>query len=167
MAHTHAELIDLLHRLDHPEMLEYPPGYDPVRTRARFDRLVARLDADFATRCHADRNVQDASLHARVDVPAGATGRGVAIVVSVSNFGSMAVIAAENPGVYLDTADAVAEGALNIEDLATAERALTELDYVVLPESLLTRPYDGVSVLTSYYGEGRPCDWWIRYFDYL
>ncbi|MFJ5922796.1 hypothetical protein ACIQF6_09335 [Kitasatospora sp. NPDC092948] len=168
MTHTDAELIALLHRLDDPDSAEYPPGYDNSATRARFDRLVSRLDSDFATRCRADRNVQDAGLHARADVPAAATRLGVKIVVSVSNFGSMAVVAAENPGEFLDTAEAVDEGALHVDDLATVERALTELGYVVLPERLLTRPYDGVRErLASYYGEGRPCDWWIRYFDYL
>ncbi|MFI9270086.1 hypothetical protein ACIGXM_05140 [Kitasatospora sp. NPDC052896] len=168
MPHPDAEPIALLHRLDGPESLEFPPGYDHAGTRARFDRLVARLDAAFATRCLADREAQDASLHGWVEVPADATGSGEPIVVSVSDFGSMAVIAAENPGVHLDTAEAVEAGALTAEDLATVERVLTELGYVVLPERVLTRPYDGVGVpLISYYGEDRPCDWWIRFFDYL
>ncbi|WP_035847157.1 hypothetical protein [Kitasatospora azatica] len=168
MLHTDAELISLLHRVDDPESLECPPGYNHTETRALFDCLVDRLDTAFATRCMADRSVQDASLHARVEVPAAATKIGEGIVVSVSNFGLMAVVAAENPGVYLDTTEAVEEAALHADDLAAVERALIELGYVVLPERLLTRPYNGVSApLLSYYGEGRPCDWWIRYFDYL
>jgi len=167
MLHTDAELIALLHRLDDPQALELPPGYDHIETRARFDRLVAGLDTAFSTQCQADRNVQDASLHGRVEIPPAATGLGEQIVVSVSNFGSMAAIAAENPGIYLDTTEAVEEGALAADDLTTVERVLVRLGYVVLPERLLTRPYDGVSALASYYGEGQPCDWWIRYFDYL
>ncbi|MFI9783464.1 hypothetical protein ACIHEI_08155 [Kitasatospora sp. NPDC051984] len=168
MLRTEADLIALLRRLDAPESPEFPPGYDHRATRALFDRLVERLEADFAAPCWADRHVQDASLHGRVEIPASATKLGEQIVVSVSNFGSMAVIAAENPGVHTDTAEAVEEGALAPADLEAVERALTELGYVVLPEELLTRPYDGVNEgFASYYGDGLPCEWWIRYFDYL
>ncbi|SFE26414.1 hypothetical protein SAMN05216251_102312 [Actinacidiphila alni] len=168
MPNTDAELVALLHRLDDPESLEHPRGYDHTATRARFDRLAAGLDAAFGTRCPADREVQDASLHGRVDVPAGATASGVPIVVSVSNFGAMAVISAENPGVHLDTDEAVAAGALNAGDLAAVESVLAEQGYRVLPERLLTRPYDGAgAVLLAYGGAGRPCDWWVRFFDYL
>ncbi|MFC7973973.1 hypothetical protein ACFUT3_01755 [Streptomyces cinereoruber] len=166
MTYTDADLTALLHRLDDPELVEHPPGYDHAATRALFERLVARLDADFDTRCTADHQVQDASLHARVEVPTEATVCGERIVVSVSNFGSMAVVAAENPGVYSDTEEAAEAGALDITDLRKVERALTSLGYVLIPERLLTRPYDGLSPLASY-RPGERVDWWARYFDYI
>ncbi|MFP8942846.1 hypothetical protein ACLIYM_15630 [Streptomyces fenghuangensis] len=166
MTYSDADLIALLHRLDDPVLVERPPGYDHAATRALFEQLVARLAADFSTRCTADRQVQDASLHARVEVPAGATACGERIVVSVSNFGSMAVVAAENPGVYSDTDEAVEAGALDANDLRRAERALTDLGYVPIPERLLTRPYDGLSPLATY-RPGHRIDWWDRYFDYI
>ncbi|MGW2479668.1 hypothetical protein ACWCWQ_07595 [Streptomyces sp. NPDC001571] len=118
--------------------------------RALFERLVVRLDSDFNTRCTADRQVQDASLHARVEVLAEATTCVERIVVSVSNFGSMAVVAAENPGAYFDTEEAVEADALDVADLRRTERALTDLGYVPIPERLLTRPYDGLSPLANY-----------------
>jgi hypothetical protein len=166
MTYSDADLNALLHRLDDPELMEHPPGYDHAATRALFEQLVARLDADFDTRCTADRQVQDASLHARVEVPAETTACGERIVISVSNFGSMAVVAAENPGVYFDTDEAVKAGALDVTDLRRVERALTDLGYVPIPERLLTRPYDGLSPLATY-RPGERVDWWIRYFDYI
>ncbi|MDT0463210.1 hypothetical protein [Streptomyces gibsoniae] len=167
MTYSHAELVALLHRLDDPVFVERPRGYDHAATRAVFEQLVARLDAAFDTRCRVDRQVQDASLHARVEVPGEATTCQEQIVVSVSNFGSMAVVAAENPGVYDDTDEAVEAAVLDADDLRSIERALADLGYVLIPERLLTRPYDGVSPLATYRpAEPRP-DWWIRYFDYI
>ncbi|MFF2651651.1 hypothetical protein [Streptomyces sp. NPDC058045] len=166
MAYSEVELEVLLHRLDDPVLMERPPGYDHAATRALFERLVARLEEDFGTRCTADRQVQDASLHARVEVPAQAAACGERITVSVSNFGSMAVVAAENPGVYSDNEEAVQAGALAADDLRRVERAIADLGYVPIPERLLTRPYDGPSPLARYRPGGR-VDWWVRYFDYL
>lgn len=57
-ADSDADLIALLRRLDDPQLLEYPRGYDHAATRALFERLVARLDADFTTRCRAGRHLQ-------------------------------------------------------------------------------------------------------------
>lgn len=97
-------------------------------------------------------------------MPVEATACGEQVVVSVSNFGSMAVVAAENPGVYSDTDEAVEEGALDVSDLRRVEGALTDLGYVTIPERLLTRPYDGLSPLATC-RPGERVDWWIRYFD--
>ncbi|WP_020387742.1 hypothetical protein [Kribbella catacumbae] len=171
------ELRDLLHQYDEAGGLEHPPFYNHRKTRAAFNALVDRLDADFATSCRADRDVQDASLHGRIEIPVealhartpphhpGQAGGAAQIVVSVSNFGSMAVISAENPGAYLDLTEALADDAITGPDLKTVRRALDELGYRVIPEELLTRPYDGISELG--YPPDRQPDWWIRFFDYL
>ncbi|MFI5533019.1 hypothetical protein ACIA8O_31225 [Kitasatospora sp. NPDC051853] len=153
------DLTALLGQYDEPEHLEVPSGYHHARTRALFERLVAGLESSFGSRCEVDRQVQDAAFHGRLDVPGEATVAGERIVVKVSNFGSMAVIAAENPGIHLDTGEAVEAGALDPADLARVEEVLAELGYVVLPERLLWRRYDGVVPGLE--------TWWNRYFDYL
>jgi hypothetical protein len=159
------ELRDLLHEHDEAGGLEHPAFYNHRKTRAAFNALVERLDADFSTSCRADRDIEDASLHGRIEIPVEAVGGAAQLVVSVSNFGSMAVVSAENPGAYLDLTEALADDAITGTDLKTVRRALDELGYRVIPEELLTRPYDGVSDLG--YPPDRQPDWWIRFFDYL
>jgi hypothetical protein len=161
MADDEQELRALLHDLDEAGGLERPTFYSHRKTRAAFDALVERLDADFSTNCRADRDVEDASLHGRIEIPVEAVGGAAQIVVSVSNFGSMAVVSAENPGAYLDLTEALADDGITGADLRTVRRALDELGYRVIPEELLNRPYDGISEL------GLSLDWWTRFFDYL
>ncbi|UBI40894.1 MULTISPECIES: hypothetical protein [Streptomyces] len=79
----------------------------------------------------------------------------------MSKFGSLALICAENPGAFLGTEDAQAQGELDAADLAKVEWALADLGYVVLPEELLERDYDGPSQLPSHVQ--RP-SWWHRFF---
>jgi hypothetical protein len=160
------DLAALLRKLDEAG-LERPVGYRHDLTRARFEALAARLEGDFGVGCYVDRHVQDASLHGRIEVPAGLLEGSAKLVVSVSNFGWMAVVSAENPGVYLDLAEAVADGAVSSDDLRTAVQALESLDYIVVPEELLTEPYDGIAPLAAHYPPKHPPDWWIRFFDYL
>ncbi|WP_066376237.1 hypothetical protein [Herbidospora mongoliensis] len=159
MTSPNDHLTELLRRLDDPEWPEWPKGYDRHATGALFERLVARLKAGFGASCPAERDTQDSSEYGRVEVPAHATVCGERIVVSVSKFGSLAFVAADNPGAFLGTREARDEGALDAGDLAKVERALTELGYVVVPEELLTSDYDGPTAVRS----GRP-SWWDRYF---
>jgi hypothetical protein len=156
------QLWPLLRTLDDPDHLKTPAGYDFDATRARFERLVQRLDTAFDCRSDADRSVQDASLHARVVVPAEATATGERVVVCVSNFGSLATVSLENPGAY---GTAELETLLTEEDAARVHGALDDLDYVVVPEEPLWRDYDGPSTI-SFLGEP-PQTWWVRFFDYL
>ncbi|MFD7732853.1 hypothetical protein ACFV6F_20980 [Kitasatospora phosalacinea] len=142
-----AETLALLRELDDPEWPEWPRDYDRAAVAARFRTLVARLEADFAVRCEAAPDNQDSSEYGRVVVPAGATVRGTRLVVCVSNFGSLALVCADNPGAFFGTVDARAEGELDAADLARVERALGELGYVVVAEELLGRDYDGPSRL--------------------
>lgn len=165
MADDEQELRDLLHEHDEAGGLEQPVFYNHSKTRAAFDALAARLDADFSTHCRVDRDVEDASLHGRIEIPVEAVGGAAQIVVSVSNFGSMAVVSAENPGAYLHLTEALEDDAITGADLQTVRRALEGLGYRVIPEELLTRPYDGITDLG--YPADRVPDWWIRFFDYL
>jgi hypothetical protein len=152
----------LLRSLDDPEHLEWPADYDFDATRERFERLVAGLDTAFGCRSDADRSVQDASLHALVEVPGDATATGERLVVCVSNFGSLATVSLENPGVF-DQAEL--DELLDAKDAARVLGVLDGLGYVVVPEAPLWQDYDGSSPL-GVFAPQRPT-WWLRYFDYL
>ncbi|MDX3376916.1 hypothetical protein PV390_21205 [Streptomyces sp. ME02-6991-2A] len=161
MTENEANLPELLRELDHPEWLEWPRHYNRAEVAALFGRLVARLEEVFAARCTAEQDTQDASEYGRVVVPGDATLCGTRIVVCVSKFGSLALVCADNPGAFLGTGDARAEGELDGADLAKVDRTLAELGYVVVAEEILELDYDGPSRLPSHIG--RP-SWWDRYF---
>lgn len=153
----------LLRSLDDPDHLESPADYDHDATRQLFDELVDRLDAAFACRTDADRHVEDASLHARVSIPAAATDTGEDVVVYVSNFGRLATVAVTNAGAY---SREEFEDRLAVRDAARIYAALDSLEYQVVPEAPLWKVYDGPSALGSLdarYG----ATWWTRFFDYL
>jgi len=160
MPRNDAQLWHLLHALDDPDHVEIPDGYDHRRTRDRFERLAQRLDTDFGCQCNVDRDVQDASLHGRIDIPASATATSRPLVVSVSNFGSLAVLSVDNPGVWTDT-----EALLYADDAHRVQAALSDLGYTLIPEELLWEPCDGVCDPGIF--APSEATWWIRYFDYV
>lgn len=161
MSMSETELLALLRELDDPERLEWPLNYDRAAASLAFGRLVRRLETDFGTRCEFEQDTQDSSEYGRVRVPAEATTCGTRIVVCVSKFGSLAEVCADNPGAFLGTEEAREEGALDLADLATVERALAELGYVSVPEELLGSDYEGPSALKHF--AARPT-WWTRFF---
>ncbi|WP_392957586.1 hypothetical protein [Streptomyces sp. LN245] len=161
MTESEADLLALLRELDDPEWLEWPQHYNRGEAAALFGGLVTRLEGDFAARCTAEQDTQDSSEYGRVVVPGDATVCGTRIVVCVSKFGSLALVCADNPGAFLGTGDAQAEGELDGADLAKVNRALVELGYVVVAEELLELDYDGLSRLPRHVG--RP-SWWHRFF---
>ncbi|GAA1334095.1 hypothetical protein GCM10009647_075520 [Streptomyces sanglieri] len=113
------------------------------------EQLGARVvaDRDFGASCESERDTQDSSEYGRVHVPADATACGTRIVVCVSEFGSLAEVRADNPGAFLGTDEAHEEGALDLGDLATMERALADLGYASVPEELLESDHEGSSAL--------------------
>lgn len=157
-----ADLIEILRRLDNPDGLEWPPGYSKSDVEAQFDRLVSRLDADFSACCETDRNIQDSAQYGRIDIPAEATVCGTRIVVLVSKFSPLSMVAADNPGAFLDTREAHAEGDLDLGDLAKAEQALTDMGYLVIPEELLECHYEGTVKLIHHGSD--TSTWWHRFF---
>jgi hypothetical protein len=161
MTERESELLALLRELDDPEWLEWPRDYDPSETRALFSGLVARLEGDFAARCATEQDTQDSSEYGRVTVPAEATVCRTRIVVCVSKFGSLALVSADNPGAFLGTEDAQAEGELDAADLTKINQALVDLGYAVVPEELLERDYDGPSQLPWHV---QRASWWHRFF---
>ncbi|MFC7218845.1 hypothetical protein ACFQLX_11795 [Streptomyces polyrhachis] len=159
MADRDVELLALLRDFDDPQHIERPRGYEPRLLRTRFSALVARLESDFATPCDSEQDTQDSSEYGRVHVPAEATTAGTRIVVCVSKFGDLALVCADNPGAFLGLQEAQDLGELDIADLEKVHRTLVDLGYVVVPEELLERDYEGPSALWCH----RPT-WWQRYF---
>ena len=157
----------LLRSLDWAEGADYPPGYDHAATRAHFEELVRKLDDAFACKCTADRGIQDSTRHADAEIPPQATRCGVQLTVSVSNFGGLAVVSAEWPGVYLDLDEAQALGAVHPADRSKVESVLLDLGYTIIPESLLNEPYDEVNPVFLNRSSEYPATWWLRYFDYV
>ncbi|MYV53876.1 hypothetical protein [Streptomyces sp. SID3212] len=164
MTESEADLLVLLRELDDPERLEWPRRYDRRATAALFGGLVTRLEGDFAALCTHEQDTQDSSEYGRVVVLAEATVCGTRIVVCVSKFGSLALVCADNPGAFLGTEEAQAEGELDSADLARVNRALVDLGYVVVAEELLESDYDGPSQLL--WRVERPT-WWARFFGYF
>jgi hypothetical protein len=156
-----ADLLALLREVDDPDWLEWPRDFDRRETGVRFECLVARLEGDFAARCTSERDTQDSSEYGRVTVPADATACGTRIVVCVSKFGSLALVCADNPGAFLGTEEAQAEGELDPADLGKVNRGLADLGYAIVPEELLERDYDGPSRLPSHV---QRASWWHRFF---
>ncbi|MFJ4539725.1 hypothetical protein ACIP39_27725 [Streptomyces tibetensis] len=154
----------LLRQLDDPQRMEFPHGYDHDITRARFEQLAARLDARFKCTCTVDRQVQDASRHGTVVIPATAADSAEHITVTISNFGNLAVVTLGNPG------NSNVEEERDLFHAPDRRRVVEELEalgYIVISEHLLWTRYDGVSDLVSYYPPEHPPTWWIRFFDYL
>lgn len=162
MVEREPDLMTLLRQLDAPEWLEWPKGYSKTALAVPFGCLVSRLEGDFGMSCTSERDTQDSSQYGRLVVPAEATVCGTRIVVCVSKFGSLALVSADNPGAFLSTDDAQAQGELDAGDFSRVEQALIDLGYVVVPEELLEVRYDGERrhpTLPEW-----PSSWWDRYF---
>ncbi|MFD9499284.1 hypothetical protein [Streptomyces sp. NPDC060035] len=80
----------------------------------------------------------------------------------MSKFKPLAMVAADNPGAFLGTDEAHAEGELDANDLEKVEQVLAESGYITIPEELLTRSYGGPTLL-RFHGSGEP-SWWDRFF---
>jgi len=165
-------LWDLLRSLDDPKHLEFPAHFNRKKTRIQFGQLVDRLNTAFSCACEAEGHVEDASYHDRVEIPAAATATGTRLVIVVSNFGGLAVVAADNPGVWPQ--EEFTE-LLHPDDARRIYTALDDLGYTVVPEApLRAAEYDGDAFRRYYhiqYGPawrdpGRPT-WWDRFFDYV
>ena len=154
----------LLRRLDDPDHMDVPRGYDHVAARARFEQLASRLDERFHCTCTVDRQVQDASHHGVIVIPQNATHSGEHITVTVSNFGNLAAVTLSNPGSYDEDEE---RELFQATDRHRVEDALEALGYIAISEHLLWTRYDGVSDLASYYPPEHPPRWWTRFFDYL
>lgn len=157
-----ADLMELLHRLDDPECPEAPADYNAANSATSFSRLAVQVGSRFSARCEIDRDIQDSAQYGRIEVPGEATVSGTRIVVLVSKFKPLAMVAADNPGAFLGTDEAQAEGELDANDLEKIEQVLAESGYITIPEELLERSYSGPTPL-RFHGSGEP-SWWDRFF---
>ncbi|AWN25021.1 hypothetical protein Sliba_00010 [Streptomyces nigrescens] len=157
-----ANLMELLHRLDDPECPETPADYNAADAAASFSRLAVQVGSRFSTPCGIDRDIQDSAQYGRIEVPGEATVCGTRIVALVSKFKPLAMVAADNPGAFLGTDEAQAEGELDANDLEKVEQVLAESGYITIPEELLERSYGGPTLL-RFHGSGEP-SWWDRFF---
>jgi hypothetical protein len=136
-------------------------NYRHGETRAGFEQLAQRLNVTFGHRCYVDRDVQDASLHGSIVIPADATAWGYQLVVSISNFGGLAALTVDHPGAWTEAETATMLSPVDSQGIGTA---LADLGYTLIPEEPLRTPYDGAADPESL---GRTGTWWNRYFDYL
>ncbi len=155
-------LIELLQYLDDPESPEAPADYSLTKAAASFDRLALQIESCFSVICKTDRRIQDSAQYGRIEVPARATICGTRIVALVSKFSPLAMVAADNPGAFLGTDEARAEGELDVIDLDKTEQVLAQSGYLSIPEEILTQRYDGPTLL-QFHGSGEP-SWWDRFF---
>ena len=165
-------LWDLLRSLDDPKHLETPADFNFDETKNRFRQLVDRLNTAFSCAREADGSLQDTTYFNRVEIPAAVTATERPLWVVVSNFGGLAVVAADNPGVWPQ--EEFTE-LLHPDDARRIYTALDDLGYTVVPEApLRAAEYDGDAFRRYYhiqYGPawrdpGRPT-WWDRFFDYV
>lgn len=157
-----ANLMVVLRRLDDPDGFECPAGYRRAELAATLSSLVADIDSRFATSCPVEQDIQDSAQYGRIEVPGAVTICGTRIVVLMSKFAPLTMVAADNPGAFLGTDDACAEGELDLRDLDKIRQALVGSGCLVVPEELLTNRYDGVAHL-RFHGSGEPY-WWDRFF---
>jgi len=155
-------LSTLLEALDDPDHIETPTGFDRAAARRAFVELTGRLASVFEAECVADLQVEDASFHAQVVIPAEATVTGRRFVVRASNFGMLAVMALDNPGVHGEEEFRARADPHDVERIAAC---LDAGGYVLVPEEPLWTPYRG-TIPRHVFGRGEPT-WWDRYFDYL
>jgi hypothetical protein len=160
------EIDSLLRQLDDPVHLERPAGFDYAAEQARFAALVAAVEARFGCICTVDAgmSVQDASYLGQLEIPASATATETEVFVRVSNFGGLALLGAERPGVYDDEETRIL---IAYADWRNVLEVLTNHGYVVLLEDALSRPYDGTSDALRRPYARTPATWFDRYFDYL
>jgi hypothetical protein len=94
-----AEIVASLRRLDDPDRLEHPAGFDYPAERRRFGLLVANLERRFGCACDVlvGPDMQDASFFGQLVIPAAVTGKSSAVFVRVGNFGGLALVGAGGP----------------------------------------------------------------------
>ncbi|MDT0473343.1 hypothetical protein RM863_14525 [Streptomyces sp. DSM 41014] len=146
----------LLRELDRSGNAEFPEGYDHAATRARFDQLVAEIDAQFSCTSKVERDAPEASYHGWIIIPVDATASADFITIIVSNFGDLAVVTLGNPMSY-DKEET--DYLLDAADHSRITNMLSRLGYITVPEHLSWADYDGVMNLRSH-----ATSWLDRFF---
>ncbi|WP_229069758.1 hypothetical protein [Actinoplanes sp. DH11] len=150
------ELRELLLSLDDPVHHQFPAGFDSRQAEAAFHRLAERLTKDFGA-CDFGDHMEDASQHGSLRIPASVTASGHRLVITVSNFGNLAVLSLDDPNEW---SDEEAAEMLHPDDDRRIRAALGDLGYRLVPEEPLWESYDGNAPGAFPY-------WWDRFFGYL
>lgn len=100
--------------------------------------------------------MEDTAELGRIEIPEAVLDSPARIVMSISNFGRMTIVALENPAAWSDaeTAELMA-----VSDRTRIEDALGRLGYIHVSEDPLDDPYDGEL--------DWPSTWRDRFFEYI
>ena len=151
-----------LRKFDGLGLAEHPPGFDEDAERGRFDQLTQQLEERFECTCEREAGfpyIQDASFLGWIAVPQATTPSGRGIYITVSNFGGLIVVLAN------DERDP--SGANDTAEIVEAVEIAEALGYLPVLPSLLTATYDGNLGGAAYlYPDKRPT-WWIRFFSWI
>lgn len=150
--------LEVLRSLDEPNSLEFPHGFSYLIYQSRFNALAVAIGEVFGSPCTPDREVQDASFHGDIVIPAEITESRERVIIRVSNFGSLVTVSAG--GLARDSTLAVE--ALHEEDRERIERVASSLGYRLISGNVLRQNYDGPTALDDWQST-----WWHRFFDYM
>lgn len=137
-----SETMRLLRSLDDPDpdYAEAPVNLRHRTEHKRFKLLVDAIDEEFSCSCEHDDHMEDSAELGRIVIPETVLDSPARIVISISDFGRMTIVALENPAAWSDaeTAELMA-----VSDRNRIENALGRLGYIHISEDPLDDPYDG------------------------
>ena len=153
-----SETMRLLRSLDDPDprYTEVPAGFRRRTEHKRFNLLAEAIDEEFSCSCTYDDRMQDTAELGRIEIPETVLDSPARIVISISNFGRMTIVALENPAAW---SDAETAELMSASDRTRIEDALGRLGYIHISEDPLDDPYDGEF--------GWPSTWRDRFFEYI
>ena len=153
-----SETMRILRSLDDPDprYTEVPAGFRRRTEHKRFNLLAETIDEEFSCSCTYDDRMQDTAELGRIEIPEAVLDSPARIVISISNFGRMTIVALENPAAWSDAETAELMAA---SDRTRVEDALGRLGYIHISEDPLDDPYDGEL--------GWPSTWRDRFFEYI
>ena len=152
------ETMRLLRSLDDPDPrhTEVPANFRRRTEHRRFKLLAEAIDEEFSCSCEHDDRMEDTAELGRIEIPEAVLDSPARVVMSISNFGRMTIVALENPAAWSDaeTAELMA-----VSDRTRIEDALGRLGYIHVSEDPLDDPYDGEL--------DWPSTWRDRFFEYI
>jgi len=139
-----------------PRHTEVPANFRYRTEHKRFKLLAEAIDEEFSCSCEHDDRMEDTAELGRIEIPEAVLDSPARIVMSISNFGRMTIVALENPAAWSDaeTAELMA-----VSDRTRIEDALGRLGYIHVSEDPLDEPYDGEL--------DWPSTWRDRFFEYI
>ncbi|MGC4747056.1 hypothetical protein ACLQ28_15565 [Micromonospora sp. DT201] len=147
----------------HGDGLEVPRDFDHAAAQGRFGQLAERLSEAYGCPCDSGL-AQDSACFGSIWIAAEAsrsrtkrTRIPLSLTVRVSKFGDLATYGASSSSGH--------EPHLHPDDRQRIEQALTGLGYLIVPEHILSTPYDGPNGWV--FGPTVNETWSTRFFDHL